>query len=143
MIEYFNQDIDLPNIDYKKSSLWIKKIISKHNYKTGDISYIFCSDAYLLEINKKYLSHDYYTDIITFNYNEKIVISGDIFISLDTVHNNSILYKQSFETELHRVMIHGVLHLLGYDDHSQIDIKNMRNAEDESLSVLKNDDKLI
>lgn len=136
MIEFFNQDTELPKIDFDRISLWINKIITNHNKIEGDITYIFCSDNYILDINQKYLSHDYFTDIITFNYNEDNIISGDIFISVDTVFNNSKIYKQTFETELHRVMIHGILHLLGYDDHTETDIANMRKAENDSLLIL-------
>lgn len=136
MIEFFNQDTELPKIDFDRISLWINKIITNHNKIEGDITYIFCSDNYILDINQKYLSHDYFTDIITFNYNKDNIISGDIFISLDTVFNNSKIYKQTFETELHRVMIHGILHLLGYDDHTETDIANMRKAENDSLLIL-------
>ena len=136
MIEFFNQDTELPQIDFDRISLWINKIITNHNKIEGDITYIFCSDNYILDINQKYLSHDYFTDIITFNYNKDNIISGDIFISVDTVFNNSKIYKQTFETELHRVMIHGILHLLGYDDHTETDIANMRKAENDSLLIL-------
>lgn len=136
MIEFFNQDTELPKIDFDRISLWINKIITNHNKIEGDITYIFCSDNYILDINQKYLSHDYFTDIITFNYNKDNIISGDIFISVDTVFNNSKIYKQTFETELHRVMIHGILHLLGYDDHTETDIANMRKAENDSLLIL-------
>jgi rRNA maturation RNase YbeY len=136
VIEFFNQDTELPQIDFDRISLWINKIITNHNKIEGDITYIFCSDNYILDINQKYLSHDYFTDIITFNYNKDNIISGDIFISVDTVFNNSKIYKQTFETELHRVMIHGILHLLGYDDHTETDIANMRKAENDSLLIL-------
>ncbi len=136
MIEFFNQDTELPKIDFDRISLWINKIITNHNKIEGDITYIFCSDNYILDINQKYLSHNYFTDIITFNYNKDNIISGDIFISVDTVFNNSKIYKQTFETELHRVMIHGILHLLGYDDHTETDIANMRKAENDSLLIL-------
>jgi rRNA maturation RNase YbeY len=136
VIEFFNQDTELPKIDFDRISLWINKIITNHNKIEGDITYIFCSDNYILDINQKYLSHDYFTDIITFNYNKDNIISGDIFISVDTVFNNSKIYKQTFETELHRVMIHGILHLLGYDDHTETDIANMRKAENDSLLIL-------
>ena len=112
---------------------WIRKIISGYNLKTGDISIIFVSDDDLLEINKKYLSHDYFTDIVTFDYREGDLISGDIYISIPRVEENSKKYHTVFQTELLRVIIHGIFHLLGFADKSGIQKKNMRKLEDEAL----------
>ena len=103
--------------------------------RIGDISIIFCSDPYILDINIRYLHHDYFTDIITFDYTEGDRLSGDLFISLDTVRANADEYGSDFETELNRVMVHGVLHLIGYDDHSSADKKLMREKEDYYLSL--------
>lgn len=96
----------------------------------GDITVVFCSDEYLLEINKKFLSHDYFTDVITFDYSSEKIISGDIFISIDTVRANSEFYKQDFTKELYRVIVHGVLHLLGYKDKTKNQKRTMRQKED-------------
>lgn len=104
-------------------------VIESEIKKTGDISIIFCSDNYILDVNMKYLQHDYFTDIITFDYCEGNRISGDLFISIDSVRENAIHYGVDFETELDRVMVHGVLHLIGYDDHSPEDIAVMREKE--------------
>lgn len=98
--------------------------------KLGDISIIFCSDNYILDVNIKYLHHDYFTDIITFDYCEGNVLSGDLFISIDSVRENAVEYGTEFEDELNRVIVHGVLHLIGYDDHTEEDQKEMRSKED-------------
>lgn len=122
---------------------WIKEIILSKNYKVGDISYILAGDEYVLDINKTYLSHDYYTDIITFDTSDydklsakSARISADIFISLDTVKANAAEYGADFSTELYRVMAHGILHLIGFDDHTAEQKLLMRQAEDNALSML-------
>ncbi len=108
-----------------------------YNKKTGEITYIFCSDKYILKINNEYLQHDYYTDIITFDYSEKDSIAGDLFISLDTVKSNAEQFEQPFDTELHRVIIHGILHLCGQKDKTEKDSEEMRRKENEALELLK------
>lgn len=136
MVRFFNQDVSF-NISYRLLlKKWIKFIISSYKSKVGDISIIFCSDSYLLRINKEFLGHDYYTDIITFDYCEGKKISGDLFISIDCVKENSLIYGCTFEEELHRVIIHGVLHLLKEDDHTQEQKQMMREAEDFALKKL-------
>lgn len=124
---------------------WIKEIILSKNRRVGDINYIFSNDEYVLEVNRKYLGHDYYTDIITFDtseYDEQIAdnkvdrISADIIISLDTVAANAVTYGADFPHELYRVIIHGILHLVGYDDLNEADSCRMRKAEDEALALL-------
>lgn len=134
-IVFFNEDTQMPNLNFDEVKKWIDKLIVQYKKKTGDINYIFCSDNYLLEINKQYLNHDFYTDIVTFDYCEGEMISGDIFISLDRVAENAKLYD-SQKTELYRVMIHGVLHLIGLEDHSDEEKNLMRKAEDEALNLL-------
>jgi probable rRNA maturation factor len=116
---------------------WIKKIASKEKRSCGNINYIFCSDEELLKINIQYLNHKTLTDIITFDYTEGDTISGDIFISVERVDENSGKYSVAFENELHRVMIHGILHLCGYKDKTASDEKQMRRKEDEALALLK------
>ena len=106
----------MPAIDKSKVKNWIKAIAESYGRKTGDVSYIFCNDERILQVNNKYLQHDYYTDIITFDYSTPSTISGDIFISLDTVKSNSEAFQTDFNTELHRIIIHGILHLCGNDD---------------------------
>lgn len=113
---------------------WINSEILSHGYKQGQINIIFCSDEYLLEINKKYLNHNYYTDIITFNYNTGKNIAGDLFISIDRIRENAENFHSGFVEEMRRVIIHGVLHLLGFSDHLP-DLKSeIHRMEDEALS---------
>lgn len=134
MILFTNDDsvsFNLKNKRFIKS--WIKDIIQQNKKELGDINYIFCSDEKILEINKEFLKHDYYTDIISFDYCEVNKINGDIFISIDTVKSNSIKYKTEFIEELHRVIVHGVLHFLGFKDKTKIDTEKMREAENKAL----------
>jgi rRNA maturation RNase YbeY len=135
-INYYTEDIKLPPIKKRIVTSWIKAVIGLFEKKTGDISYIFCPDEKILEINKQYLNHDYYTDIITFDYAEKNRISGDIFISLDTVKSNSEKYKTLYMEELHRTIIHGVLHLCGIDDKGPGEREIMENYENKALLLL-------
>ena len=126
------------NFDLKgklKTKKWISEVIKSQGKKVGDISYLFCDDAYLIEVNRTYLNHDTYTDIITFDYVEGELISGDIMISVERVAENAKLYGATFEQELHRVIIHGVLHLLGQKDKSKADAVGMRNKENKALDL--------
>lgn len=115
---------------------WIKKTAEQRGKKIGNISYIFCSDDELLQINNQYLKHDYYTDVITFDYSEGVILNGDIFISIDRVKDNAEQVGVTFEEELYRVMIHGVLHLSGVNDKTEQQAKQMRKAEEDSLKLL-------
>jgi metalloprotein, YbeY/UPF0054 family len=140
MINYTEADIKYRCKDKRKITTWIKRVINKFPGKIGgNIVIVFCSDEYLLEVNKKFLSHDYYTDVITFDYTEVtvegVVISGDILISIERVKENTKEYKTIFEDELHRVIIHGVLHLLGYKDKSIKERAEMKKQEDEALTL--------
>lgn len=130
MINYFFEDTNFKFNKRRATSKWLKSAIVLEDKKLGDISIIYCSDDYLLEINKQYLSHDYYTDVITFNYCEGDLISGDIFISVDTIKANAEEYGASFDNELCRVMVHGILHLIGYDDDCESNQLIMRQKED-------------
>ena len=128
------EDISFNLKERNKIKQWIKKIVETEGKRLGNISYIFCSDEYLLVVNKKYLEHDTYTDIITFDYTENSeIISGDIFISIDRVKENAKEFKVAFEEELRRVIIHGVLHLLGYPDKKPNEEKIMREKENKAL----------
>lgn len=127
-----------PDIDVEKTKKWIEKIISIQNKKTGDIAYLFCNDAKILEVNKEYLQHDYYTDIITFDYCEDDIISGDLLISLDTVKSNADLFSSQLQQELLRVIIHGIFHLCGYGDKTEEEEKQMRELEDKALELYSN-----
>lgn len=135
MVRFFNQDTDFV---FKKKLLvkqWIRLVAESEVRRVGDINVIFCSDNYILDVNLKYLQHDYFTDIITFDYCADTYLNGDLFISIDSVRENSTFYKTEFSDELDRVIVHGILHLIGYDDHSEDDQKIMRAKEDYYLSL--------
>ena len=134
MISYFTQDTDFQYKGKRLTSRWLMDVAASEGRIVGDVSVIFCSDNYLLDINKKYLGHDYYTDIITFDYCEGDTLNGDLFISVDTVRANADFYGATFHEELSRVIVHGLLHLIGYDDHTEEDVKQMRAKENEYLA---------
>lgn len=132
-ISFVVEEIKFSFPDKLKIKQWIKNTIKEEGSRVGDIAIIFCSDEYLLNINNQYLQHDYYTDIITFDYSEEGVVSGDLMISIDRVKENATIQNTTFEDELHRVIIHGVLHLLGYKDKTAKEEKQMRGKEDAYL----------
>ena len=137
MINFFVEDIEFPSfIEEQKLKKWIKTIIEQQDKKIGEISYVFCSDEYILKINQEFLNHHYYTDIISFDYSKKDRISGDIYISLDTVKANAKDYKQTYEKELMRVIIHGILHLCGQKDESPEEFLQMKEKEEAALALL-------
>ena len=137
MISYYNEDTDFRFRGKTDNNRWLRMVAGSEIRRVGDISIIFCSDNYILDINMRYLQHDYFTDIITFDYCEGDKLSGDLFISVDSVRENALLYGAEFEDELNRVMVHGVLHLIGYDDHTEEEQKVMREKEDYYLSMRK------
>ena len=137
-IEFISEDIDYTLEQPENIITWLHSIITEHQFKLENLTYIFCSDNYLLEINQEYLDHDTLTDIITFNNaDDSGVIESDIFISIDRVQENAANLKVDTKDELHRVMVHGVLHLLGYDDKSDKLKEQMRSKEDYCLSLRK------
>lgn len=140
-ISFQLENVDFPAIKKRETANWIKAVAKNFNRQVGEISYLFCDDTKILEINREYLQHDYYTDIITFDYSEDKTISGDISISLDTVRSNSQKFQTAYEEELHRVIIHGILHLCGLRDHSEEEKKAMREAENAALLLLENSTK--
>lgn len=137
MVSYFTQDTGFMFTGKLVNNRWLKIMAESESRKLGNINIIFCSDPYILDINKKYLKHNYYTDIITFDYCEGQVLSGDLFISVDTVRANADFYKTDFSEELNRVIIHGVLHLAGYDDQTDEQKAQMRSKEDYYLKIRK------
>ena len=138
MAIYFSaENADFKLEDEAKLKKWITYIIYAQNKRIGNLSYLFCDDAYLLNINKTYLNHDTFTDIITFDYVEGNVVSGDIMISVERVHENAVLFNTTFEQELRRVVIHGVLHLLGQADKTDEEAAEMRNKENAALALWK------
>lgn len=135
MINFFFEETDEFDVSGLNVEKNIETVLSNENRTLGEINYIFCSDEYLLNINKQYLKHDYYTDVISFDYSEDDIISGDIFISVDTVKDNAKEYDVEFEKELARVMVHGVLHFIGYKDKTDEDAKQMRQKENQYLPL--------
>lgn len=135
MVSYFLQDIDFVFKHKRLNNSWLKLVAESEIKKLGNINIIFCSDNYILDVNVKYLGHDYFTDIITFDYCENDILSGDLFISIDTVRDNAEFYKTEFNDELNRVIVHGLLHLIGYDDHTPEEQKIMREKENYYLEL--------
>lgn len=138
-IHFFSEDVAFPKIGKRFVSDWLKKVIQAEAKKIGDVSIVFCSDEYLLNVNQEYLNHDYYTDIITFDYVEGSLINGDIFISIDRVAENATKYNVAFEKELYRIIVHGFLHLIGYKDKLKTDKQLMTQKEDFYLEWVDKD----
>ncbi len=139
MIHFFSEEVDFTLANETRVTRWLNDVARAEQTKIADLSYIFCSDYYLLTINQQYLNHDYFTDVITFDHREQPteLIAGDIFISFDRVSDNSVQLLVPVADELHRVMVHGLLHLLGYGDSSTEEQLNMRHLEDKYLEVFR------
>ena len=137
MISYHFEETDFRFRHKTLTRKWLTLVAESEIRRIGDIAVIFCSDNYILDINRRFLGHDYFTDIITFDYCEGDRLSGDLFISVDSVRENAHEYGTEFEDELNRVIVHGVLHLIGYDDHTEEDIAMMREKENYYLSLLE------
>ena len=137
MITYQADGIDMPAIKHRETTAWIKAVATTYGKRVGEIGYMFVDDEKILEVNKQYLGHDYYTDVITFDYDEDMVINGDIVISLDTVRTNAELFNKRYEDELHRVIIHGVLHLCGINDKGPGEREVMEANENKALDLLR------
>ncbi len=135
MITYNAEGVKMPNIKKRATTAWIKAVAASHGRKVGEIGYLFVNDEKILEVNKEYLGHDYYTDIITFDYDEDDVIHGDIFISLDTVRSNAEQFGKTYEEELFRVIIHGILHLCGINDKGPGEREIMEANENAALAM--------
>ena len=136
MISYNTVNVKMPAIRRRDTSAWVKAVAASYGKKVGEIAYIFVDDEEILRVNREYLQHDYYTDIITFDYTEGDTISGDLFISLDTVRTNAEQFGKPYEEELHRVIIHGILHLCGINDKGPGEREIMEAAEDKALAML-------
>ena len=135
MITYNAEGIRMPKIRKRDTSAWIKAVAASYGRKVGDIGYMFVDDEKILEVNREYLGHDYYTDIITFDYDEGDTINGDLVISLDTVRTNAEKFGKTYEEELHRVIIHGILHLCGINDKGPGEREIMEAAENKALEI--------
>ena len=135
MITYSSENIKFPKIRRRDTSAWIRRVAATYGKKVGEVGYLFCDDAKILEVNREFLQHDYYTDIITFDYDEGDTINGDIVISLDTVRSNAEMLGKAYDEELHRVIIHGILHLCGQNDKGPGEREQMEAAENRALSM--------
>ena len=137
MISYNTEGVRMPNIKRRETTAWIKAVAATYGKRVGEVGYMFVDDEKILEVNREYLGHDYYTDIITFDYDEGDVINGDIVISLDTVRSNAEQLGKPYDEELHRVIIHGILHLCGINDKGKGEREVMEAAENRALQLLK------
>jgi len=133
MITYSTENVKMPAIRRRDTSAWIRRVASYYGKKVGEVGYLFCDDEHILEVNREYLGHDYYTDIITFDYCEGDTLNGDLVISLDTVRTNAEQFNKDYDEELHRVIIHGILHLCGINDKGPGERELMEAAEDRAL----------
>lgn len=136
MITYNCEGVKMPNIKKRETTAWIKAVASEYGRKVGEIGYMFVDDEKILEVNREYLGHDYYTDIITFDYCEGNTLHGDIFVSLDTVRSNAAEFGATFDNELHRILIHGILHLCGQADKTPEARAEMTRKENDALTLL-------
>lgn len=138
MIRYLVENTEMPDLDARSTERWIRRVVSEYGLTVGEITYIFCDDERILSVNRQFLGHDYYTDHIGFDYSQGNYISGDIYISLDTVASNAEQYGVSFDHELHRILIHGILHLTGQADKTDSERAEMTRKENAALAIWLN-----
>lgn len=137
MITYNVIDVKMPEISHRETTKWVRAVAASYGKRIGEVAYVFCNDDKILEVNRQYLKHDYFTDIITFDYCEGDMLSGDLFISLDTVRTNAELFHKTYDDELHRVIIHGILHLVGINDKGPGEREIMEAAENKALDLFQ------
>lgn len=135
MITYNVEGVKMPKIKKRETTAWIRAVAKSYGRRVGEVGYMFVNDDKILEVNREYLGHDYYTDVITFDYDEDDVVSGDVVISLDTVASNAHLFNKTYEEELYRVIIHGILHLCGINDKGPGEREQMEDAENKALAL--------
>jgi len=135
MIEFHTDQVSFPAIDAAKVTSWIERVAAGYGKRVGEVNYIFCSDERILEVNREFLHHDYYTDHIGFDYSVDNILSGDLFLSLDTIRSNAEQLGEDYSRELHRVIIHGILHLCGLKDKTPSERREMESAEDAALDI--------
>lgn len=135
MITYNVEGVKMPKMKKRETTAWIKAVAKSYGRRVGEVGYMFVNDDKILEVNREYLGHDYYTDVITFDYDEDDVVSGDVVISLDTVASNAHLFNKTYEEELYRVIIHGILHLCGINDKGPGEREQMEAAENKALAL--------
>lgn len=138
MIDFQVSEVEMPKLDLKLIKQWIGEVCAAHGRRPGDITYMFCNDDYIIDVNRKFLNHDFYTDVITFDYSKGKSVAGDILISLDTVASNADQFQEPYERELLRVIIHGVLHLCGIDDKGPGEREVMEVHENQALEIYNN-----
>ena len=136
MISYNTENVSMPKIKKRETTAWIRRVAATYGKRVGEVGYLFCDDEHILSVNREFLQHDYYTDIITFDYCEGDVLNGDLVISLDTVRTNAELFKKDYDEELHRVIIHGILHLCGINDKGPGEREIMEAAENKARALL-------
>lgn len=136
-ISFYNEQVEMPSIRKTEVRNWITRVANIHGKRVGEITYLFCNDEKIIETNRQFLQHDYFTDIITFDYTEGDKISGDLIISLDTVRSNAEQFGQEYNKELHRVIIHGILHLCGINDKGPGEREIMEQHENDALALLE------
>ena len=136
MITFSSDNIPMPSLDYPQVERWIRAVAAQYGFSVGDLNYIFCNDEKILAVNLEFLQHDYYTDIITFDYTTRTRVNGDIYISLDTVASNAEQVGATFDQELHRIIIHGLLHLTGQADKTPETKAQMTAKEEDALSKI-------
>lgn len=136
MIEFHTDQVSFPDIDAARVTSWIERVAGGYGKRVGEVHYIFCSDERILEVNREFLHHDYYTDHIGFDYSVDDILSGDLFLSLDTIRSNAEQLGEAYDRELHRVIIHGILHLVGFKDKTPSERREMESAEDAALEML-------
>ena len=137
MIRFLTHDIPMPEFDTQRAVVWLRAVAADYGFAVGNLNYIFCSDEHILEVNRQFLSHDYFTDVITFDYSTRSTLAGDVFISVDTVASNAEQFGCSFQDELHRILVHGLLHLTGQNDKQPDDKQEMTRKENQALRKLK------
>ena len=135
MITYNTENVKMPAIKRRETTAWIRRVAATYQKKVGEVGYLFCDDEHILQVNQEYLGHDYYTDIITFDYCEGDTLNGDLVISLDTVRTNAQKFQKDYDEELHRVIIHGILHLCGINDKGPGEREMMEAAENQALGL--------
>lgn len=136
MITYSTENVAMPPLKRRDTTAWIRRVARTYGKSVGEVGYLFCDDEKILAVNREFLNHDYYTDIITFDYSEGDTLNGDLVISLDTVRSNAALFQRPYEEELHRVVIHGILHLCGLNDKGPGERQLMEDAENKALAIL-------
>jgi rRNA maturation RNase YbeY len=135
MITYNTENVPMPRLKKRETTAWIRRVAATYGKKVGEVGYLFCDDEHILSVNREFLQHDYYTDIITFDYCEGDQLNGDLVISLDTVRSNAELFGKDYDEELHRVIIHGILHLCGINDKGPGERELMEAAENRALAL--------